>query len=281
MPDQSHGKRRRGSQRPGSGAPARKPVPGQKRASGPSAPTKPVRGTTTSTGIPAVPLLAIGVLAVVVLIGAFVIFGGPGGTAGPGAGPGASTSPVASAVPGGSVAAGTCPTSQPDPLGAGEERTVTFDTPSGSMVLTIRADLSPIAAGNFVTLASCGYYDGTPFHRTPTLEDGTPFVIQGGDPTGTGSGGPGYTITDEPVTTPYVRGTVAMARSSAPNSVGSQFFIVLDDKDGAILSQANTYQIIGEVTSGMETADAIYEASGGIELPSEPVRITAATVATP
>nr|MBA3234806.1 peptidylprolyl isomerase [Chloroflexota bacterium] len=174
-----------------------------------------------------------------------------------------------------------CPTSQPDPLGAGAERTVTFDTPSGSMVLTISADLSPIAAGNFVALASCGFYDGTPFHRTPTLEDGTPFVIQGGDPTGTGSGGPGYTIKDEPVTTPYVRGTVAMARSQAPDSVGSQFFIVLDDKDGAILSSANTYQIIGEVTSGMETADAIYEASGGIELPSEPVRITGATVATP
>ncbi len=135
------------------------------------------------------------------------------------------------------------------------------------MVLTISADLSPIAAGNFVALASCGFYDGTPFHRTPTLEDGTPFVIQGGDPTGTGRGGPGYTIKDEPVTTPYVRGTVAMARSAAPNSVGSQFFIVLDDKDGAILSQANTYQIIGEVTSGMETADAIYAAAGGRRTP--------------
>jgi len=275
VPDQSHGKRRRGSQRPSSGAPARKPVPGQKRPSGPSAPTKPVRGTTTASGIPAVPLLAIGVLAVVVLIGAFVIFGGAGGTAGP------SASPGPSAAPGGSVAAGSCPTSQPDPLGAGEVRTVTFATPSGSMVLTISADLSPIAAGNFVALASCGFYDGTPFHRTPTLEDGTPFVIQGGDPTGTGSGGPGYTIKDEPVTTPYVRGTVAMARSQAPDSVGSQFFIVLDDKDGAILSSANTYQIIGEVISGMETADAIYEASGGVELPSEPVRINSATVATP
>ena len=49
------------------------------------------------------------------------------------------------------------------------------------MVLTIEADLSPIAAGNFVALASCGFYDGTVFHRTPTLQDGTPFVIQGGD----------------------------------------------------------------------------------------------------
>jgi cyclophilin family peptidyl-prolyl cis-trans isomerase len=72
-----------------------------------------------------------------------------------------------------------------------------------------------------------------------------------------------------------------MARSGAPNSVGSQFFIVLDDKDGAILSDANTYQIIGNVTSGMETADAIYVASGGVELPKDPVPITTATVANP
>jgi cyclophilin family peptidyl-prolyl cis-trans isomerase len=72
-----------------------------------------------------------------------------------------------------------------------------------------------------------------------------------------------------------------MARTSAPNSVGSQFFIVLDDKDGEILGSANTYQIIGNVTSGMDTADAIYEASGGVELPPNPIPITTATVANP
>jgi cyclophilin family peptidyl-prolyl cis-trans isomerase len=149
------------------------------------------------------------------------------------------------------------------------------------MAIKVEADLSPIAAGNFVALASCGFYDGTPFHRTPTLPDGTPFVIQGGDPTGTGSGGPGYTIKDEPVTQPYKRGTVAMARSSAPDSVGSQFFIVLDDKDGDVLKSANTYQIIGNVTQGMETADAIFAASGGVELPANPIKITTATVANP
>ncbi|OGO56581.1 MAG: hypothetical protein A2Z32_00850 [Chloroflexi bacterium RBG_16_69_14] len=149
------------------------------------------------------------------------------------------------------------------------------------MVIKVEADLSPIAAGNFVALASCSFYDGTVFHRTPTLQDGTPFVIQGGDPDGTGTGGPGYTIKDEPVTTPYKRGTVAMARTQAPDSVGSQFFIVLDDKDGDVLSSANTYQIIGNVASGMETADAIYVASGGVELPKNPVPITTATVANP
>ena len=122
-----------------------------------------------------------------------------------------------------------------------------------------------------MALASCGFYDGTVFHRTPTLQDGTPFVIQGGDPSGTGSrAAPGYTIKDEPVTTPYKRGTVAMARTSQPNSVGSQFFIVLDDKDADVLGSANTYQIIGNVTSGMDVADAIFAASGGQELPDEP-----------
>ncbi len=192
------------------------------------------------------------------------------------AAPGASTAPSASVGEGGA-----CPTSQPDALPAGETRTVTLDTELGPIVLGIQADLSPIAAGNFVALASCGYYDGSPFHRTPTLQDGTPFVIQGGDPTGTGTGGPDYTIEDEPVTTPYVRGTVAMARTSAPDSVGSQFFIVLDDGAGPILASANTYQIIGSVTSGMDVADAIYLASGGEELPSDPVVVTAATVTNP
>ena len=110
-------------------------------------------------------------------------------------------------------------------------------TQKGTIVMRLEADLSPIAAGNFVALAGCGFYDGGVFHRTAALEDGTPFVIQGGDPTGTGSGGPGYTIQDEAVTAPYGRGVVAMARSSEPNSVGSQFFIVLDDKAAETLAR--------------------------------------------
>ena len=192
------------------------------------------------------------------------------------------TAASSSGLPAGSAeTSAECPTSQPDPLPAGETRTVTLDTALGAIAIEVEGGLSPIAAGNFVALAGCGYYDGTPFHRTPTLQDGTPFVIQGGDPTGTGTGGPGYTIKDEPVTTDYKRGTVAMARSSQPNSVGSQFFIVLDDGAGPILASANTYQIIGNVSSGMETADAIYEASAGVELPASPVDITTATVTNP
>ena len=145
-----------------------------------------------------------------------------------------------------------CPTAQPAALPAGETRTVTIETGQGTIALALQADLSPIAVGNFVALAECGYYDGVVFHR---LVPG--FVIQGGDPTGTGTGGPGYTITDEPVAAEYRRGTVAMARTSQPDSVGSQFFIVVDDAAQGSLVRANTYQIIGEVIAGMDVVDAI------------------------
>ena len=72
-----------------------------------------------------------------------------------------------------------------------------------------------------------------------------------------------------------------MARTSQPNSVNSQFFIVLDDKDGAVLASANTYQIIGSVTSGMDTADAIYQASDGVQLPDDPVVMTDVSISSP
>jgi cyclophilin family peptidyl-prolyl cis-trans isomerase len=217
-------------------------------------------------------------LALLAALAALAAACGPAST--PTASPPAASAPPASAG-GSAAAAGDCPTSQPDALPAGEGRIVTVETSEGSFEITIEADLSPIAAGNFVALASCGYYDGIVFHRVATLPDGTPFVIQGGDPTGTGTGGPGYTIKDEPVTTPYGRGTVAMARTDAPDSVGSQFFIVLDDKDREVLEAYNTYQIIGSVTSGMETVDAIYEAAGGSEQPANPIAMDRVTVSEP
>jgi cyclophilin family peptidyl-prolyl cis-trans isomerase len=191
-----------------------------------------------------------------------------------------------SVAPGGSVTGGIpagCPKAQPPAATAGSTTTVTIDTPKGSMVLALKADLSPIAVGNFVALARCGYYDGVVFHRVVPN-----FVIQGGDGqfarTGTfdanraGTGGPGYEIQDEPVTTQYSRGTVAMARTSAPNSVGSQFFIVLSDDARSALASANTYQILGSVTSGMEVADAI-AAAADAEIPSQPIPMTKVTVA--
>jgi len=190
--------------------------------------------------------------------------------------PAATAAPIATPAP--SIAGGgsACPTSQPDALPAGETRTVTIATALGSMTLKIEADLSPIAAGNFVALAECGYYDGVVFHRVVPG-----FVIQGGDPTGSGTGGPGYTIKDEPVTAEYARGVVAMARTSQPDSVGSQFFIVLSDDARQALATYNTYQIIGHVTAGMETADAITQAAGGVELPSKPVAMTSVTISKP
>ncbi len=155
-----------------------------------------------------------------------------------------------------------CPTSQPPALSAGEKRLVSAETPKGTIEIEIDADLSPIATGNFVALAECGYYDGVVFHR---LVPG--FVIQGGDgqygrapnvdPNLVGTGGPGYTIKDEPVTAQYGRGVVAMARTPQPDSQGSQFFIVLDDQARDALQSANTYAIVGHVTKGMDVVDAI------------------------
>ncbi len=180
-----------------------------------------------------------------------------------------------SSVPSPSSDAVGCPTNQPPALAAGETRTVEITTSKGSITLRIDGDLAPIAAGNFVALAACGYYDGVGFHRVVPG-----FVIQGGDPTGTGGGGPGYTIADEQVITPYQRGTLAMARSSQPNSQGSQFFIVLSDDSAGALSSYNTYAIFGEVTAGMDTVDAI-AAAADAENPSQPIVMDAVTVASP
>jgi cyclophilin family peptidyl-prolyl cis-trans isomerase len=193
--------------------------------------------------------------------------------------PGASPAPPVRTAPSpaGTPANANCPKSQPAPLPAGQKRVVTISTAKGKIEVTVEGGLSPIAAGNFVALASCGFYNGVVFHR---LVPG--FVIQGGDPTGTGSGGPGYEIQDEPVTAQYHRGTVAMARTPAPNSQGSQFFIVLSDQAAGALVRANTYAIFGEVTAGMETVDAIAampnsgEATGNAAV--QPVAMDAVTV---
>jgi cyclophilin family peptidyl-prolyl cis-trans isomerase len=184
------------------------------------------------------------------------------------------------ASPAATTARAACPTSQPPALPAGQTRIVKITTAKGSIEITVEGALSPIAAGNFVALASCGFYNGVVFHRL--VPD---FVIQGGDPKGDGTGGPGYEIQDEPVTAQYHRGTVAMARTRAPNSQGSQFFIVLSDGAARSLVVANTYAIFGEVTAGMETVDAIAampnsgEATGNSAL--QPVAMDSATVSQP
>lgn len=177
------------------------------------------------------------------------------------------------ATPSSSGAANGCPTSQPAAAAAGTSRDVTMVTSKGTIVLRLSADLSPIAVGNFLALVDCGYYNGVIFHR---IVPG--FVIQGGDPQGTGMGGPGYSIKDEPVVGQYHRGTLAMARTAAPDSQGSQFFIVLDDAAAGPLESARTYAILGEVVSGLDVVDAIaaVERDSG-DRPIDPVTIISAT----
>ena len=107
---------------------------------------------------------------------------------------------------------------------------------------------APKTVENFVTLAKKGFYDGVTFHRVEPN-----FVVQGGDPKGNGTGGPGYTIKDEFNKQKHVRGAVAMARTQAPNSAGSQFYITL--APAHFLD--NQYTVFGRVTSGMEIVDKI------------------------
>jgi cyclophilin family peptidyl-prolyl cis-trans isomerase len=224
---------------------------------------------------PWVPAIAV-VAGLLVVIGVWTVLGSgtPGGSGTP-RGSGASGD-LANGSP---IAYGhNCPTSQPAALAAGDTRTVTIATPKGNIVVKVDGSLSPIAAGNFVALASCGFYDGLVFHR---VVQG--FVIQGGDPNGDGSGGPGYTIADEPITTTYQRGTLAMARTTDANSQGSQFFIVLDDSAASALTNVQPgrgYAIFGNVTSGMDVADAI-ASDADQELPTNPIPMTSVTVSNP
>jgi cyclophilin family peptidyl-prolyl cis-trans isomerase len=125
--------------------------------------------------------------------------------------------------------------------------TATLKTEQGDIEIMLFPKEAPIAVNNFVFLARNGYYANVPIHR---IVQG--FVIQSGDPTGTGMGGPGYKIQDEPVKMNYSRGIVAMARTPAPNSAGSQFFICLQD-----IQLPKQYVIFGQVTKGMDAVDKI------------------------
>ena len=123
----------------------------------------------------------------------------------------------------------------------------TLDTNHGEISIRFFAEDATQAVNNFVFLARDGFYDGVIFHRVVPG-----FVIQGGDPTGTGRGGPGYQFRDElDKPRPYSRGTMAMA-NAGPNTNGSQFFICLDD-----VGLPNSYTIFGEVTDGLDAVDAI------------------------
>jgi cyclophilin family peptidyl-prolyl cis-trans isomerase len=206
---------------------------------------------------------------------------GGGSTAAPimpsGGPPVAPTSQPAAGIP------ADCPTSPPPPMAADETATVTLATEKGDIVIEVKGSLAPNAAGNFVALAECGFFDGVIFHR---LVPG--FVIQGGDGEfgrkpnvdmqRVGTGGPGYSFADDPVSTPYVRATVAMA-NSGPDTNGSQFFICLAD-----VGLPPDYSIFGAVTSGMDVVDVIAAMPNSgppANQALEPVAVTKATVTRP
>jgi cyclophilin family peptidyl-prolyl cis-trans isomerase len=127
---------------------------------------------------------------------------------------------------------------------------VTITTTRGTIVLCLQPDLAPVTVNTFVVLARNHFYDGLKFHRVVAG-----FVVQGGDPQGTGNGGPGYQFADEVVRQQYVLGAVAMA-NSGKNTNGSQFFICIADDTSSL---APSYNLFGKVESGIDVAQKIVQ----------------------
>jgi cyclophilin family peptidyl-prolyl cis-trans isomerase len=147
----------------------------------------------------------------------------------------------------------------------------TMQTNHGAIELELFAADAPATVENFTKLARDGFYDGVIFHRV--IRD---FMVQGGDPTGTGSGGPGYKFADEFNSHKIVRGALAMA-NAGPNTNGSQFFIVTAE---ACPWLDGKHTVFGEVTSGMDVVDKIEEVpTGPGDRPLDDVRIESVTFA--
>lgn len=149
-----------------------------------------------------------------------------------------------------------------------------FETSCGSFTVELDQKQAPKTAASLVALAESGFFGGTTFHRVVPG-----FVIQGGDPTGTGAGGPGYSTVDvPPQAAAYTEGVVAMAKAGTepPGTSGSQFFVVT----GADAGLPPEYAVVGKVTDGMETVLAIDALGVGDGPPSQPVVIDNVTVQT-
>ena len=164
-------------------------------------------------------------------------------------------------------------TAPTEPLDASQTWTLTFDTSCGTFVVTLDLESAPKTAASLVALARAGYYDDTVFHR---IVPG--FVIQGGDPTQSGNGGPGYTTVDPPPAgAAYTKGVVAMAKTAtdAAGTAGSQFFVITGDGSGI----APEYAVAGTVTSGLDVVERIGELGDPTtEEPLQPVVIHSGTV---
>ena len=165
-------------------------------------------------------------------------------------------------------AAGTAVTPPKESLDPSKQYFAVLKTDVGDIALALDVKNTPITATNFVNLSRQNFYNNTIFHRV--IKD---FMIQGGDPKGDGTGGPGYSFKDEPIKGNYTRGTLAMA-NSGPNTNGSQFFIVLKDTN-----LPKNYVIFGKVAQGMDVVDKIAtapvekSASGEMSSPVQPVHI--------
>lgn len=155
---------------------------------------------------------------------------------------------------------------------------VTFETTAGVIKAELYPDIAPNTVNNFISLVSKGFYDGLIFHRVIKG-----FMIQGGDPDGNGTGGPGYSVKGEFAQNGFennlkhTAGVLSMARSAMPDSAGSQFFIM--HKDAPHLD--GSYAAFGMVTEGMETVNAIAEtATDMADMPREPQVMVKVTVDT-
>jgi peptidyl-prolyl cis-trans isomerase B (cyclophilin B) len=158
-------------------------------------------------------------------------------------------------------------------LNPAKKNTVTFATSCGSFTVTLDVESAPATTASVAALAQAGFYDNTVFHR---IVPG--FVIQGGDPTGTGTGGPGYKTVDAPADdAKYTEGVVAMAKAGdeAAGTSGSQFFVVTAPDSGL----PPDYAVIGTVTAGMEAVKRIESLGSPTEEPQRPVVINKATFA--
>lgn len=167
------------------------------------------------------------------------------------------------------------PDNQPKPtakLDPSKTYLVTMKTNCGSFTFKVDQAQSPNASASFVSLVQKGFFDNTVFHR---IVPG--YIIQGGDPTGTGTGGPGYeTVDTPPAGAGYTHGVVAMAKTQAeaPGTAGSQFFIVTSGNTGL----PPDYAIIGKVTEGLDVVDRIGRLGDAQEQPTQIVEIESASV---
>jgi peptidyl-prolyl cis-trans isomerase B (cyclophilin B) len=161
----------------------------------------------------------------------------------------------------------TKPISQ-EPIVRDKNPIVMMETNMGTMEIGLYWKESPKLAENFLRLVDSGFYDGLTFHRV--IPD---FVIQGGDPLGNGTGGPGYKLPDEPTVKKHERGAIAMARSAEGNS-GSQFYIVLSKERTAHLDSQG-FTVFAHVIKGMDVVDKIAHVPTGVnDMPTEKVIMT-------